>query len=144
MAVTEKQMRRLVVDMLHPLAAFPLENMIGAGMADVACTLGWIELKVGNRPAKLDTNVTFTMRPAQRVWHREWRRKGGKSWTLSYLHERGDRHNLWMLHDGAWSADCMDMVDEVTLVGRAIGTAIDMRPADLIKWLLMPTIYVKD
>jgi hypothetical protein len=142
--VTEKEMRKSVVGVLTNLMAFSVENSVGAGMGDIACTLGWIELKVGDRPKREDTRVVFSMRPSQRTWHRQWRERGGRSWTLSYLHAGRDMLGVWLLHDGAWSADHMDLVDEQVLVSKSIGSSIELTGAILTKWLLRPTIYVKD
>lgn len=42
----EQGMRKRVVAALRPLHGFSVENVVHPGTPDVACTLGWLELKV--------------------------------------------------------------------------------------------------
>lgn len=122
--MTEKQLRLKVVHMLRPLAAFPVENGVGdPGVPDVATSIGWIELKIAKTPKRHDTHVTPGMRPAQRIWHRKWRRAGGISWALTLV---DGRH--WLLHDGVWAAEYYDNVAIQTFYAMAI-----------VKWHMNPT-----
>lgn len=107
--MTEAKMRSIVVKMLRSLAAFPVENSVAQGQADVSCVAGWIELKVTQRPLLADQVVSIDMRPSQRVWHRKWRRHGGRAWTLTRVN---GVIPSWYLHDGAWAADHLGLTTE--------------------------------
>lgn len=89
----ESRFRKIVLELLRPLAAMAVENGALDGTPDVCCTAGWIELKCASRPVDID------LRKSQRIWLRKWRVHGGKAWTLTYM------EGTWMLHDGHWSAD---------------------------------------
>ena len=116
MSDKEKKFRSLVVSMLKPVGAFPVENLVGEpGCPDVCTTLGWLELKIASRPARATTRVSVDLRPAQALWLRRWRRLGGRAWTLTLLGE-----SLWLLHDGAWSADHLGSEPELRLISEAI------------------------
>lgn len=98
--MSEKYFRKRVVQMLQPLRAFAVENAVGIdGIPDVCCVAGWIELKLANKPMRETTKVSVDLRNAQRVWLRNWRKCGGRAWTLTVIEQ------TWYLHDGLWSAD---------------------------------------
>lgn len=120
-------LRPKVLELLRPrVAAFAVENIVDNGTPDVHCTLGWIELKVGEAPARESTRVNFGMLPTQRVWHRRWREFGGRSWTLCLLETASD--DIHMLHDGHWSAEHMDQA-----------TVDDLRRSAIGWWPIRPT-----
>lgn len=133
--MNEKKFRSLIVSMLKPIGAFPVENVAGEpGCPDVCTTLGWLELKVTWRPTRATTNVAIDLRPAQALWLRRWRRLGGRAWTLTLLDAR-----LWLLHDGAWSADHLGCEPELRLISEAI-MARETAPTseELIQHLMSP------
>ncbi len=107
--MTEAKMRSIVVKLLRPLAAFPVENSVAQGQPDVACVAGWIELKVTQRPSNDMMAVSVDMRPSQRVWHRKWRKLGGRAWTLTRVNASVP---VWYLHDGEWAANNLGLVSE--------------------------------
>lgn len=125
--MTETDFRHLVVRLLGQYVhAFPVENTVGVGMPDVCTTLGWIELKVGREPVRATTRVDLGMRPAQRVWHRQWIERGGRSWTLALITVRdvvgrADDSSVWAMHDGAWAADNIDQATLAELRASAVG-----------------------
>lgn len=133
--MNEKRFRSLVVGLLRPVGAFPVENSSGEpGCPDVCTMLGWLELKVADRPARPTSYVKVGLRPAQALWLRRWRRLGGRVWTLTLL---GD--DLWLLHDGAWAADHLDCEPELTMISEAI-MAREGAPSseELIQHLMAP------
>jgi len=93
--VTEAEFRSLVVKMLAPLAAFPVENLVDDGTPDICCSVGWIETKLGESPKRDVSRVAIKVRDSQRTWHRRWRRTGAKSLTLTLVDDVE-----WYLHDG--------------------------------------------
>jgi hypothetical protein len=111
----ETSWRTTVVNMLGPLGAFSVENPAHPGTPDINCTAGWIELKKAEWPARDDTPVDIDMRQTQRIWHRRWRRHGGFSWTLTKVNEE-----IWILHDGRWSADHLGNVTREVLIANAV------------------------
>ncbi len=105
--MSEKRLRRQVVDLLKPICAFAVENMVLDGTPDVVCTAGWLELKIATLPKRVDTSrVVVDLRPAQRIWLRRWRQHGGKCWTFTRI-DMDEDPDLYLLHDGAWSAECL-------------------------------------
>lgn len=132
----ESQFRSLVVKLLKPLHAFPVENAIDpAGVPDVCTTVGWIELKVADRPVGRHTRVDVTMRPSQRVWHKSWRAHGGRSWTILLLDE------TWYLHDGRWSSEYLGRVSEDGLKTYAIAIWYPKPTQNsLIRYLMQPMV----
>lgn len=95
--MSEKHLRKRVVELLHPLAGFSVENALSPGAPDVCCVVGWIELKLGYVRIH-DNHVIQEVRPAQRAWHHKWRSRGGRSWFLT------DVGGIWYLHDGMWGS----------------------------------------
>jgi hypothetical protein len=121
----ESHVRRVVIEILRPLAAFAVESSTSVGQPDVCCAAGWIELKVASRPERHATAVVFGLRSTQRVWLRRWTRSGGRAWTLCVLDA------TWFLHDGAWAADHLDHCGEIALQHAAIKVWHGSRPTDL-------------
>lgn len=93
----ELEYRRLVVKILTPIHAVPIESIVGkSGVPDVNTTLGWIEMKwLPEWPARADTAVRFEFRPAQRDWIAERIRRGGRVALLLIV----DRD--WLVTSGA-------------------------------------------
>lgn len=113
--MSEKYLRKRVVQLLKPLRAFAVENAVGVdGVPDVCCLTGWIELKLANLPTRASTRVSVDLRPAQRVWLRNWREGGGRAFTLTVIDQ------TWYLHDGAWSAKYLGEVPIADLIAYAI------------------------
>lgn len=82
--MSEKVLRRWVVDALRPLHAFAVENPVNPGTPDVECTLCWIELKhVEEAPVRVDTVLAVPhYTPQQRFWARQRNIAGGCSFML--------------------------------------------------------------
>lgn len=100
----ESKIRSDVVAALKSVQAFPVENTAHVGCPDVCCLLGWIEIKLVTRPARDETRVSVVVRPAQRLWMRNWWNQRGNCWWLTRLRGDGMR-DMWMLHEGAAGAD---------------------------------------
>lgn len=113
----ESEFRRLVVRLLLPVGAIYVENTADDGTPDVACVLGWIELKVATRPVRPTTNVAVKVRPSQRVWWQRWRRHGGAVTVLTLLDQ------TWLLHDGLWAAEHLGRAPAQVLTESAIWTS---------------------
>lgn len=107
-------MRKIVVELLRPLAAFSVENGALDGTPDVCCTAGFIELKVVRGDFQSQEIVPIDLRNSQRVWHRKWRLHGGKSYVLTLM------GTTWLLHDGFWASTYLGNVRERELVDRAM------------------------
>lgn len=110
----ESKFRSIVVKLLAPIGAFPVENTVHSGMPDVCCVLGWIELKVAHRPGNSETIVSVDLRPAQRLWLKKWSMIGGAAWTLTLL---GD---TWFLHSAKWAHSLLGRVNEKEMKEKAI------------------------
>lgn len=95
--MTEKQLRKQVIQYLHSLAAFSVENVLSPGAPDICCVAGWIELKIGKIRVSVN-RIDVDVRPAQRAWHHRWRQHGGRSWFLT------DVGAVWYVHDGLWAS----------------------------------------
>lgn len=98
--MSEKQMRRKVVQILKPLDAQSVENLCAAGMPDVNYCWGWIELKkLPAWPKREDTIVRidhFTQQ--QRIWLlRRWQ-MSRNAWLLVQIEQD------WMIFDGKTAA----------------------------------------
>ncbi len=132
-ALSEAKFRRLVVKRLAPAMAFAVENSMLDGCPDVACTLGWIELKLARTPKSIDTRVRVRIRPSQILWLKNWRARGGRAWTLTLLDDE-----VWFLHDALWSVTHLGHVDEITMAGNAILWAKNPSSRELITALLKP------
>ncbi len=127
----EAEFRKIVVKMLLPIFAFPVENELthdnAEGCPDICTIAGWLELKVAELPKRGTTRVAVDLRPAQRIWLRKWRRHGGRAWTLTFVDTAPgpisirDPGWLWLLHDGAWSCDHLGESDLLTLRNNAVG-----------------------
>lgn len=110
----ESDLRSRVVRMLRPLHAFAVENVVHDGCPDVCCVSGWIELKLGEHPARATTPVNFGLRSSQRAWLRRWRMHGGNAWTLCVADD------VWYLHDGHWASERLDLAPRAELTDAAI------------------------
>ena len=97
--MTERRMRHLVLKLLEPIGAFPVENTVASGCPDICTALGWIELKVAKRPAKDTTPVKIDLRRQQRIWLRRWTELEQKSWVLIWI------NGLWLLYYGHIAAE---------------------------------------
>ena len=86
---------------LRSLHAVAIENMTSAGVPDVNCTLGWIELKwLRSWPVKDYTRVRIDhFTDVQREWLKKRRKRGGGAWLLLQCKRE------WMLFDGKIAAD---------------------------------------
>lgn len=93
--MTELEFRTTVVELLSPLAAFPVENKVSTatGTPDVCCSVAWLELKLAEVSRR--ERVTIKTRESQIIWHRNWRRTGAKSLIMTLADNHG-----WYLHDG--------------------------------------------
>ncbi len=111
--MTEKRMRRRVIEMLRPIGAFAVENSACDGTPDVCTVAGWLELKLASWPSRAGTRVSVDLRIAQGLWLRRWTRHGGRAWTLLRIDE------WWFLHDASWSCDHLGKVPEDELRARA-------------------------
>jgi len=96
-----------------------VENTAHVGCPDVCCLLGWIEIKLADRPARHDTRVTVVVRPAQRLWMRSWGGQRGSCWWLTRLTGQ-DQSDLWTLHDGAIGAEHLGHWTESQMLGLAL------------------------
>jgi len=114
MGRAETIFRSHVVKALSPLLAFPVENSVGEpGVPDVCCLAGWLELKVVTKVTTQDAILRVDVRPAQRVWMRNWRSQGGPGWFLTKV------PGLVMLHDGVWAAEYLGDVSYRETVSRS-------------------------
>ncbi len=104
-------MRSRVIQLLKPLFAFPVENSLRSGSPDVCCVAGWLELKVAYRQNGI---IPVDLRTTQRLWLRQWRRHGGRAWTLTMLGQS------WHLHDGLWSVENLGSTTEFEMENAAI------------------------
>ncbi len=121
--MSERKLRKRVLELLRPIAAIPVENSAHDGTPDVVCVAGWIELKIASRPGRASSVVAVDLRNSQRIWLRRWRKHGGRAWTLLRL----DPDGIWMIHDGAWAADHLGRRSESDLLKSAIA-AWDREP----------------
>lgn len=112
--MNEKRVRSKVITLLKPINAFAVENVVHDGTPDVCTVMGWIELKVSDWPKRESSPVKVKMRPAQRIWHRNWRLHGGKAWTISKIGK------TWVLHRGDWAAKHLGRVDKSRLIGESV------------------------
>lgn len=113
--MNEKQFRNKVIEILAPIGARPVENILDVGMPDVVCVAGWIELKVSSRPKRSTSRIPVIWQPGQQPWLKKWRQHGGRAWTLLLLDE------TWILHDAFWSVEYLGEVDEDFLIKHASG-----------------------
>ena len=116
----ENEYRSLIVAVLAPVLAFPIENSVDVGTPDVGCLMGWIEIKLAVVPALPTSVVSVDVRPAQRIFMRRWTRHGGHGWYLTRLHHRGQRTAVWMMHEGLWGADNLGKVSMLSLEANAV------------------------
>ena len=109
-------MRGTLVSKLKPIHAFPVENMVRAGVPDVAYTLGWIELKWARAWPVRDTTpfkVDHWTRAQQR-WHmRQWD-CGGTSFVLLQVRQE------WLLLTGPNAVEYLGLVPRQNLIDRTI------------------------
>ena len=100
--MSEKNLRKRVLDYLKPLRGFAVENVVLDGTPDICCTLGWIELKyLDDWPKRANTGVDFGIRPAQVIWHHGWRKAGGRSFFLCQV---AREYMLFGGYDGSFLA----------------------------------------
>lgn len=94
MASSERDMRKVVVRLLKPLHAVSVENGVGIGTPDVNCSLGWIELKSVDQPARPGSPVRAPhWTQEQKLWLRAREAAGG---LAALLLKVGD---WWILLD---------------------------------------------
>lgn len=137
----ESKVRSDLVAALAPLLAFPVENTAHVGCPDVCCLLGWIEIKLADRPVRTDTRVSVVVRPAQRLWMRNWGTQRGHCWWLTRLRGRG-LDDLWTLHSGVDGANYLNRWNEKQMSQHALwrGHYVNRTPGDdLILALLKVT-----
>lgn len=102
--MSERKMRKNVVDWLKPLDAFAVENPANPGTPDVNYIEGWIELKqLDAWPASDNTPVRLPhYTPQQRIRARKrWRKGGNVYWLLQV-------RNDWLLLEGHTAAELYD------------------------------------
>lgn len=120
--MTENEFRSIVVKMLEPLAAFPVENIVAEGTPDVCSTAGWIEMKLADLPQKETTRVAIDLRKSQRDFLRRWTRTGARAWTLTIIQPSlQDQREHWLLHGGKWASEFLGNVPFNELVKAAVG-----------------------
>jgi hypothetical protein len=116
--VLEKNLRKVVVRLLKHRHAISVENgMTHPGTPDVACALGWIELKATERwPVRPDSIVRLDhdMTPQQRIWHMRHRRAGGKSLVVVVV------SGTWLVFDGQVAAEHLGNVHREALEAVAL------------------------
>lgn len=99
MSSDEAQLRQSVLTKLAPLHAVPIESPMEAGVPDVNCVVGWLELKHLNEwPVREDTVVRpHHFRPVQRNWLRTRCLHGGAAWLLLRVGDPlvGSWHLVW-------------------------------------------------
>jgi hypothetical protein len=80
----EKQLRHVILDRLAPLHAIPVESPMEAGVPDINCVVGWIELKDLASWPSFDRTVVRPphFRPVQRNWLATRCARGGAAWLL--------------------------------------------------------------
>jgi len=112
--MSEKQLRRVVVNMLSPLDAVAVENPAYPGTPDVNFVEGWIELKVAERwPPQGGILRLEHFTQHQRVWLlRRWRR-GGRALLLLRVGRE------WLLFDGETAAKIVGRADKNKLLASA-------------------------
>ena len=113
--MSERRFRRKVLDLLAPIGAIPVENAAHDGCPDVVTVVGWIELKIAERPNRQTSIVQIDLRNSQRLWLRKWRQHGGRAWVLTKLDE------TWLLHEGLWAAENLGHCAEGVLRDFAAG-----------------------
>lgn len=96
----ESGLRRLVLELLAPLHAVPIESPIEPGTPDVNCTHGWIELKHLEVWPKHEQTIVQPrhFEPEQRLWLKKRCAMGGRAWLLLRV------HHDWCLVWGAHAA----------------------------------------
>lgn len=119
----EAEFRSIVVGLLNPLAAFPVENIVDDGTPDICCAVGWIETKLGVYPKRKDTRVQVSVRESQRSWMRRWTKTGARVWTLTLVDNRET-----ILHDGKWSCDRLGVAGREEFIELAIAHWKSTRP----------------
>jgi hypothetical protein len=138
MVSEESKVRSDIVAILKPLLAFPVENTAAVGCPDVCCLLGWVEVKLAERPVRHDTRVDVAVRPAQRLWMRAWSKHGGHCWWLTRLRGGTDLADLWTLHIGGVGADHLGHWTERQMIQHALWheQRLNSVPPDFVKVLL--------
>ena len=106
-------MRQVLVKLLRRRHAISVENgMTHPGTPDLACTLGWAELKATEHwPVRPDTVVRMDheFTPQQRIWHLRHRKAGGASLVIITV------ANDWLVFDGAVAAEHLEKVNQKRL-----------------------------
>lgn len=114
--MTEKSMRRRVVDALKPLDAIAVENSAYPGTPDVNYIEGWLELKQLNKwPKRKNTKITIRhFTPQQRVWLRRRWIKGGNAFLLLKIQQE------WFLFDGATAYGFVGKCTRIDLIQKSL------------------------
>lgn len=115
--MTEKQYRIKIIALLKPVFAFAVENAVADGAPDICCPAGWIEVKLGKWPKTDRGAVKIALRPAQRIWMRNWIHHGGKCWTITII------ENEWFMHNGEWARQFLGLCGE-----------LDFRASAVVSW----------
>lgn len=114
--MSESDMRSTLVSKLRRLHAFPVENMVRAGVPDVAYTLGWLELKWA-RAWPVRASTPFKVRHwtrTQRRWHTRHHVCGGVSFVLLQV-----RHE-WLLLTGPNAVEYLGLVPHQNLIDHTV------------------------
>ena len=115
----ESKFRSKVVERLRSLLAFSVENYVADGVPDVCCTLGWIETKIAG-PPRTNGDIPIHIRPAQKIWLKNWRNAGCAAWVLTHYDNEGV-HDIWLLHDPIWACENYGHADLDALSKSALG-----------------------
>lgn len=98
----EHTMRKQLVKILRPLAAFSVENGgCCPGTPDIAYVGGWIECKATEQwPARHETRVALDhdLTKGQRIWLTKWQLAGGRAFVMLNIARE------WLLFDGIVAA----------------------------------------
>ncbi len=114
--MSESTQRQLVIKLLKPVHAIPVENTVGVnGCPDVNYAGGWIELKwLRSWPKRPLTNVSIShFTTQQRRWLRNRCNAGGKAYLLLQVQKE------WLLFTGIDAADVVGNVTRAELYDSA-------------------------
>ena len=119
--MSEKLMRKMIVDALRPLHAVSIENGVGVGTPDVNCAAGWIELKECDAwPVRPDTPLRVPcFSPEQKIWLMKRYNAGGTAWLL--LKVGAD----FLLFSGAVAAEHLGISTRAELIELADAAWLD-------------------
>lgn len=124
-----------MINVLKPLAAFPIENAVKEGTPDLYYIGGLIECKWRRAWPKRDTTIVQVKHytDTQRDFHRwQWSR-GGKCWVMLQVRKE------WLLFKGPDAAEYLGYVTRNTLYNVAFRRWTNgLNKEELIRALTMP------